>query len=368
MKFIQITHKYNPFIDYFEKKYNIVELNPDFRTLQRLLVHDGFYAPHILKPVFDDDENSFYIMWDYNRLQLTWAKENNYETNDLIEILGLQIKLFDPEVIYNMSAQMISFDFLKSFGKKLLCWNADAYSLDNDVLLKYDALLTSSVNKLDQGRNVFLHYPSCDPLMDEVADHRKKIDIFFYGQYNGHVFELRRKYIEALIPFFKKKKISFEFALLYYETERIKINIPYLRRFKFAKEKVPTKKIAENFSPVLFGKDIYNKIAQSKIIFNISGGQEQFGDYRFNMRIFETLGVGGFMLSDEGKYPPHLDPEKHFATYASIDDLKQKILKYLNDDNKREEIGARGLRAVKENYSKEKQWENFQNIIRLLDV
>ena len=114
MKFIQITHKYNPFIDYFEKKYNIVELNPDFRTLQRLLVHDGFYAPHILKPVFDDDENSFYIMWDYNRLQLTWAKENNYETNDLIEILGLQIKLFDPEVIYNMSAQMISFDFLNA--------------------------------------------------------------------------------------------------------------------------------------------------------------------------------------------------------------------------------------------------------------
>lgn len=363
MKFIQVTHKYAPYIDYFEKKYNIEELNPNFKTLQKLLINDGFYAPHILKPIFENSSDSFYVMWDYERLQLTWARENNLQTTDLKEILAEQISSFDPEVIYNMSPQKIEFSFFERFkDKKLLCWNADPYSIDYDDLLKYDGLLTSSINKKKEGNNVFLHYPSTDPLMD-IENEEKEIDVFFYGQYNGDPFTERRVYINELISFFKRKNISFCFALIYRETKEIKYNIPFIRRFEIAKTSVPSRKLSANFSKPLFGKDIYSNIARSKIVFNISAVNSNFGDYKFNMRIFETLGVGGFMLSDKGVYPKFLEEGKDFATYDNIDDLKSKILYYLANENERNEISRNGKNKVETYYSKEKQWENFNNIL-----
>ncbi|HCN12755.1 MAG TPA: hypothetical protein DIS75_10555 [Chryseobacterium sp.] len=367
MKFIQIFHKYTPYIEFFEKKYNVDETNPDFKTLRRLLIQDGFYAPHILKPIFEEDDDAFYTLWDYDRLQLAWAKENNVDSTDLKEILGLQIQKFNPEVIYNMSPQKIDFNFLQNFGKKLLCWNADPYSINDESLLKYDALLTSSVNKSKQANNVFLHYPSSDPLMDEVLDPREEIDVFFYGQFDGAPFQLRREYIRELVDFFTKKNISFDFAVMYNESERIKINIPFIRRFNFAKEKVPPKNLSRRFTPPVFGKDIYEKISKSKIIFNISATHENFGEYKFNMRIFETLGVGGFLLSDEGNYPPHLEAGNHFVTYSSIEDLKEKIIIYLRDDIEREKIRKKGKNVVHQNYSKTKQWENFLSIVKSID-
>lgn len=366
MKFIQIVHKYPPYIAYFEEKYKIQELNPDFKTLQNLLINDGFYGPHILKPIFDDTPDSFYVMWDYERLQHTWAKENNVDTTELLEILTAQISSFDPDVIYNMSPQKIVFSFFDAFAdKKLVCWNADPYSINDKNLVKYDALLTSSVNKAKERDNIFLHYPSTDPLMN-FADESQDIDVFFYGQYNGAPFAERRRYTEELIRFFNKKDISFNFALMYRESKAVGFNVPIIRRFTFAHKTVPSKKLSLQFSKPLFGKDIYQNIARSKIVFNISAEHENFGDFKFNMRIFETLGVGGFMISDRGVYPPNLEDGKDFVSYTNIDDLKAKIIYYLANEKERQQISENGYHTVNAYYSKDKQWENFNKIIKEL--
>ena len=364
MKFIQIVLKYSPYISYFEEKYNISELNPNFETLQKLLINDGFYGPHILKPIFDESSEGFYTMWDYERLQKTWAKENNVTTLDLKEILQLQIAAFNPDVIYNMSPQKIDISVFDAFqNKKLLCWNADPYSINDENLVKYDALLTSSVIKANEKNSTFLHYPSTDSLMKLKDIVPKDIDVFFYGQYDGFPFEKRREYITELVDFFNRKNISFKFALMYTEKETVLYNYSIISRFDFAKKFEPSRKISKYFSKPIFGKDIYKDIARSKIVFNISAEHEKFGDFKFNMRIFETLGVGGFMLSDEGKYPPHLKAGNDFETYQNLEDLKAKIAHYLIYDNERAIIAKSGKLKIEKFYSKENQWENFQNIV-----
>lgn len=366
MKFIQIVHKYEPYISYFEKKYNIEKLNPNFETLKALLINDGFYGPHILKPIFDETGEGFYTMWDYERLQITWAKENKADTLDLREILKLQISLFDPDIIYNMSPQKIDISEFEDFRtKKLLCWNADPYSINDENLVKYDALLTSSVIKAEEKDSTFLHYPSTDPLMKMEDRAPKDIDVFFYGQYNGLPFKGRREYITELIIFFNKNNISFNFAIMYRELQTV-YNYPIINRFAFAKKIEPARKLSKYFSKPIFGKDIYKDIARSKIVFNISAEHEKFADFKFNMRIFETLGVGGFMLSDEGQYPPYLKAGDDFVTYQNINDLKAKISYYLNNESEREKIGKCGKNTVGKFYSKENQWENFKNIITQL--
>ncbi|MCG2779447.1 MAG: glycosyltransferase [Weeksellaceae bacterium] len=367
MKFIQIFHKYDPYISYFEEKYRIEELNPDFETLRNLLIKDGFYGPHILKPIFDESGEGFYTMWDYDRLQRTWAKENNAEISDLNEILKLQISTFNPEAIYNMSPQKIDISEFEDFRtKNIVCWNADPYSINNQNLVKYDALLTSSVIKAKESSSTFLHYPSTDPQMKMEEKVIKDIDVFFYGQYDGVPFKERRAYISELVDFFNKKNISFKFALMYKESETVLYNYSIISRFDFAKKFDPPRKLSKYFSKPIFGKDIYKDISRAKIVFNISAEHEKFGDFKFNMRIFETLGVGGFMISDEGKYPPHLEGGKDFVTYENVNDLKAKISHYLTHENEREKIGKCGKNTVEKFYSKENQWENFKNIITQL--
>ena len=46
----------------------------------------------------------------------------------------------------------------------------------------------------------------------------------------------------------------------------------------------------------------------SKIVFNCHSDISK--QYKGNMRVCETLGMGSFMLSDEGVYPRYLTPGK----------------------------------------------------------
>ena len=335
-----------------------------------LLVKDGFYGSHILKPIKEGDPDAFYTMWDYDRLQNKWAEENNIKHQSLEDILKAQFRSFNPEVIYNMSPQKLNFSIFEglSFGPKLLCWNADPHSISLDRYDQYDALLTSSIEqiKADSNPNAVLFYPSKDELMDNYRGVEKKIDVFFYGQYTNDVFKERKEYIDKLIPFLKKYSISFKFCIMYTSWEEPMINRRYLWKVPFLQKSFPSKKTIKNFSEPIFGLDVYKNIAESKIIFNISGGLEVFGNYKFNMRIFETLGTGSFMLSDKGSYPENIVDGEDFVSYTSFEDLSNKIKYYLDNKEEREAIALSGTETINEYYSKDIQWQKFKSIVNKL--
>jgi spore maturation protein CgeB len=87
------------------------------------------------------------------------------------------------------------------------------------------------------------------------------------------------------------------------------------------------------------------------------------GDYRVNMRIFEAMGCGAHMLSDGGIYPDGLNEGEHFSIYKDVADLEKKILNLLKNPQVREQIANNGAASIRANYSKEHQWECFQQII-----
>jgi spore maturation protein CgeB len=69
------------------------------------------------------------------------------------------------------------------------------------------------------------------------------------------------------------------------------------------------------------------------------------------------------MLSDEGVYPKGLNAGEHFSVYKDESDLEKMILSLLDDGEKRKRIANDGNKALRDIYSKEKQWQFFQEIV-----
>ena len=126
MKVFQCIHKYNPHIPLLEKKYGVTD-DMDFKTLQRIVVDDGYASTYILSPALEHKtEEVFYTIWDYDRLQHLWAREHGLKTNDLSKIKLAQIEEYQPDIFYNFSA-FCDQNFIKKLGKaknrKDIYWN-----------------------------------------------------------------------------------------------------------------------------------------------------------------------------------------------------------------------------------------------------
>ena len=92
-------------------------------------------------------------------------------------------------------------------------------------------------------------------------------------------------------------------------------------------------------------------------------------NFRFkfvNPRITETLSCGSFLLTD---WCDDLDKlgyidGHHLVSFDSLDDLKDKILYYLENEDEREEIALNGMDFVRENYNDTVLAKKFIDIIR----
>ncbi len=369
MKIFQALHIYEPYIDHFEKKYDVKSLS--FEEHRKVIIKDRFYGLHILKPCINFSLNGFYTLWNYKELQLKWAQEKGLIEKDLKKILYAQIEEFGPDVFYNMSPFYFNKKELDAnLDKNLIsvCWSASPY--DRDEMFSFYSTRLTNVrlhlrSKAEVGYRSDLFNPAYDPAMDQItAKTNKPIDLLFYGQYADDAFLKRNEDIDRLIKLKQHEpELNIELRLQYRFRKEIVVNIPYVRRF-LQKTVFPPKWIIKNAESPIFGLDLYDKISSSKIVYN--AGADFTGKFKGNMRCFEVLGCGAHMLSDEGIYPDNFVAGQHFTTYKNIDDCIVKIKELLDNDEHRLAIGQQGNEMVRTFHNKEVQWENFQKIISSL--
>ena len=114
--------------------------------------------------------------------------------------------------------------------------------------------------------------------------------------------------------------------------------------------------------PQFPGKNIFEdaakRFSESKIAFNISIGDD------INMRVFETLGTGSFLLTN---YLPTLgelfEDGKHLVTYKSYDDMVEKAKYYLEHDEEREKIAEAGYQEAIKNHTYQNRIERIAKIV-----
>lgn len=105
-----------------------------------------------------------------------------------------------------------------------------------------------------------------------------------------------------------------------------------------------------NFPNFYYGQQLFEqaarKYAESKIVFNIAMKND------VNMRCFETLATGSFLLTD---WVPSMDElfedGKHLVLYRSMDECIDKAKYYLRHDEERERIAQAGYEHVIKNHT-----------------
>lgn len=369
MRIFQVLNIYGPFLTYFESKYAVEHLS--FKEHTDLLLKDRFHALHILKPCLDDSGDGFLILWGYRNLQEKWAKENGLNTTDLKEIMFAQLKAFKPDVFYNFATDDFSKEELRQHvdpSITRICWSAAPFRNTEQFKL-YKTRLTNYpgdiLPKEKVGFRNDLFNPSYDDIMDNYSQNdNRPIDLFFYGQYAEVGFENRNRRMERLLEFKRDNpKLNIQLCLQYRLKEHLYVNIPYVRRY-LRRVDFPPKVVWKYANKPVYGIQLYEMMSRSKIVFN--AGVDFTKEHKVNMRNFESLGCGAHMLSDKGIYPEGFQAGTHFTTYDNMDDCLEKVHYLLNNKEEREAIAKAGHEMVKTQYSKEKQWNDFKQIVASL--
>lgn len=106
----------------------------------------------------------------------------------------------------------------------------------------------------------------------------------------------------------------------------------------------------KEFPNFFFGRALFEeaarKYAESKIVFNISHVDD------INMRCFEVMATGSFLLTNELPTLPLLfETGKHLVTYSSVDVAIEKAEYFLKNFSLREEIANTGCTEVLKNHT-----------------
>jgi glycosyltransferase involved in cell wall biosynthesis len=105
-------------------------------------------------------------------------------------------------------------------------------------------------------------------------------------------------------------------------------------------------------------EDAARRFAESKIVFNISIGDD------INMRLFETLGTGSFLLTNELLALGELfEDGKHLVTYNSYDDMIEKAKYYIEHDEEREKIAEAGYQEAIKHHTYQNRIETIAKIV-----
>jgi hypothetical protein len=369
LKVFQTIHKYPPHIPQFEASHGITdESKLTFAELQKMVVDDGYASSYILQPALEHRfDEVFYTIWDYERLQLLWAKENGLSTTGLVEIKFAQLKWFQPDVFYNMSPfcddQFIEFVKLDGIKCKTVCWNGIIQSRPMTFPL-YDIHLTLHRPYIDYwkgiGLNAFELQPGIPGKWGNINDSRD-IDVLFYGQYFKGMFDNRNAIIDELIKLKPDLKANIQVYLQYNVQRKTIVRLP---KINISIKTFPIKEIRQGSNKPIYGNELYRTISDSKIVVNAYTNDNK--DFKSNMRVFEALGNGAFLISERGNYPDGLEPDIDFYTYEGFDELKEKIGIVLGDWQRHAEIAKRTSEKARAYFSKEKQWQRFQEIVASL--
>lgn len=364
MKLFQVAGFGPHYLNYFNEKHKS-HLNVNFEARRMALLADRYDATHILAPVYDQPENSFFTVGDDPFLQRAWAHENGLSWTNQTDILLAQIEESKADIVYQLDPVRFPSSFVRRMPgcvKKTIAWRASV--VGEDDFSAYDIVLSnfSSLNRIMERRGVRTGYfaPSYDPVMYSYSENfERPTDIFFTGSFvrNGH--GPRLEILNALAKL--DKEVRLDFRLLTKKWGRLSAS--GLARFIPAPNFIPRSLKGVVASPI-FGLDMYEALSRSKIVINPA--TDVAGDVRGNMRCWEALGCGACMMGTAGSYPDGFIPGENFESFKDTEDLIKKIKSLLEDESRLSYLAMNGVRMLSTRWSKERQWRDFIKIVESL--
>jgi len=352
MKILYFAEYYEAYINHIYARNSALK-DLGYNEQLRFLIDDyfGSFGSYV-NNVNALGNNGFLIIANAYYLQKAWALENNIvfdEKNWKYSISIQQIKSISPDVFFIGSMFNYFGSYLaevKKYCKKVYCWIGCPIPHNLDMT-NISLVLTSLPTHLDFFRKNNLNAEILNAAFDsEIFKKINKKDTVDFSFIGGYVSSMHVKRMKSLKVLCKKSNLK----VWGYGFNELIDNRPNLIRHFFPNP------ILKNYMGELWGMDMYNKLANSKITFNSHG--DVAGEYAVNMRMYEATGCGTLLLTD-GKYSKLklFEDRKEVVFYDSIEEAIELVDYYLKHENERVSIANAGQKVTFEKYNYRKTTE-----------
>ncbi|ETR67608.1 MAG: hypothetical protein OMM_05050 [Candidatus Magnetoglobus multicellularis str. Araruama] len=355
LRFMQIHTFYTLYLHTLYQKNPSLKKASYQKQIQALL-YDGFSVIHMYTPYMQQYGYETLLVIANNPFsQSQWLRENNMtienENNWMLEIVQKQVETMKPDILYLSDSIAFDSHFLRKLSWKprlVFGWRGSNIPSttdwsDFDFILSH--LSVCRKRALEIGSKSVEHfYPGFSPyLAEQVKDQPKLWDVVFSGQVSV-LHQKRNQYINKVFQASvnKEKKFSTGFFLPPYKPGLLH---PEIDKFNFGAR---------------WGLEMYRALKAGRIVINaeIDLACGEAG----NMRLFETTGVGAFLLTEyHDNIHQYFEPGVEIETFKNENEMIEKIHYYLKNDAKRESIAMRGHQRCLKDYSMEKKSFCFQS-------
>lgn len=305
--------------------YNLRELGWE---AEEFLPHDQYYIEKVAQELFGSATGA--------RKQKESLKNKVRPVPQRWEKLVVRsyIEHYKPDVIFVKESGPFESEFWNQFKDKALVvdrmnmnlpysWSPSHFDIIITALEHFQAFFQS----LDVPSYI-VHDAFDTRILDEIKEGAKTFDVVHAGGLGHERFQEKTKFFE---------EVASKFELTWWG---------------WGKEHIPPKSILHKvFQGPVSGLEMYQAYRNSKIVLNDYGPTAK--GLGVNMRIYETMGVGTFLLTRRASNLEKL-PKDLFVMYDDTADCLDKIEYFLKNELEREEIALAGHQYALEhfNYSK----------------
>lgn len=117
----------------------------------------------------------------------------------------------------------------------------------------------------------------------------------------------------------------------------------------------------------IWGASLYQELANAKIVLNITRAPFYAAETGINLRIFEAMAAGCFVLTDYCDEIAELfTPGEEIETFKGKAELREKVTYYLNNDAARKAIAERGYQKFLSHYTWKQRMKDMLSSMRCL--
>lgn len=398
-KFVKISSYYPSYLKYFYGKNTNIPLN--YNEHLKFILGDFFSYGDAWSRYLNELGNEPYeIIYNDERLQKKWACLNgisikkNWQKSILLE----QLKIIKPNVIFWNT--YINRDFIKILKSEVPAIKVNftqigVYFLDYGYFRKFSFVISCFRSQTDnlnsKGINAYFMKHGFHPIiLDKIKADKKSIDFSFFGSIvSGHGFHYKRaEYLEYLLKntpleiwtdfknpsylrYFKRfakniialnlnmfKKLGFNDSIL---PDKIKFN--KIKKWRNEGKLIKFQNnIDKKFKVPIYGLEMFQKLANSKVSFNIH--IDEAGNQAANMRMYEVTGIGTCLLTDwKEDIKEYFEPDYEIVTYKSKEEALEKVNFLLDNLKESESIALNGQKRTLRNHTLKKRVEKINEII-----
>jgi hypothetical protein len=341
-----------------------IDQRPGFSDLPydvqiRELIRDGFTGAHLYTPYLPaHGYECMLVVANCAVSQARWAAENGIpvpsDPRGWRALVARQIEAYRPDILYLTDPITFDSSFVRCLSwqpRLIVGWRAASISPATDWS-EFDLLLSSDGNCLQRAlqlgaRAVEHHLPGFPTfLADAVADEPKRWDVVFCGQISPE--HTRRA---AILNAVGKSPLGWrgEFDIAYFLACGQPAALPA--------------GIAMYDRGAVWGERMHRTLKAGRIVLNVHIDLATTANQ--NMRLFETVGTGSLLLTDESEKPFELfEPGREVETFSSPEELIEKIHHYLDHPDEREAIARRGQDRCLREHSMARRAERMDDILR----